>query len=241
MPDRTYHPAVGVAKVRPGRIRSRLLHFEDRATTPSAVPGPRRRPADVTCSAYDAAQGPQREGGLRTMSTPIDLGPAARRMQAVVAGIGDLLDHVMGLALAFRAAAQKASSEADGPPPQPSAQNLPVDWRGGPAHHDRRFGTGEVDLRLGAQQYLGPAAPSSRALSTRHGIKAKSATGQPAPPSAAVTVNAIRTTSVHTAGAELSSWARRRLARAAKAAPRGIHHGSCRASSRWNVTPSPAP
>ncbi|ASU81954.1 TIGR03086 family protein [Nocardiopsis gilva YIM 90087] len=74
-----------------------------------------------------------------------DLGPAARRMNDVVAGIpdgklsaptpctdtsvGDLLDHVMGLALGLRRAAEKTGSSADDPPPAPSAANLPSDWR----------------------------------------------------------------------------------------------------------------
>ncbi|GAA1996151.1 TIGR03086 family metal-binding protein [Nocardiopsis rhodophaea] len=43
--------------------------------------------------------------------------------------VGDLIDHVMALALAFREAAEKSGSVADGPPPAPSAANLPSDWR----------------------------------------------------------------------------------------------------------------
>ncbi|GAA3738177.1 hypothetical protein HDA32_005339 [Spinactinospora alkalitolerans] len=79
------------------------------------------------------------------MNEQLDLEPAANRMRALTAEItdddltaptpcagcsaGDLFDHVSGLALAFRLAAEKASSPSDGPPPQPSAANLPADWR----------------------------------------------------------------------------------------------------------------
>ncbi|MBB4933788.1 uncharacterized protein (TIGR03086 family) [Lipingzhangella halophila] len=75
----------------------------------------------------------------------LDLAPAARQMRALVAeipddqlaaptpceglAVGDLLDHVMGLSLAFRLAAEKETSPASGPPPAPSAANLPPDWR----------------------------------------------------------------------------------------------------------------
>ncbi|GAA3738673.1 TIGR03086 family metal-binding protein [Salinactinospora qingdaonensis] len=79
------------------------------------------------------------------MSQPLDLEPAVRRMQAVVSGIadsqladptpcegtsvGDLLDHVVALTLAFRHAAEKSASPETGPPPEPTAANLPADWR----------------------------------------------------------------------------------------------------------------
>jgi uncharacterized protein (TIGR03086 family) len=75
----------------------------------------------------------------------LDLEPAARRMKSVVDGVGDdqlagptpcagvsvgdLLDHVVTLTRAFRRAADKTSSPSDGPPPEPSAANLPPDWR----------------------------------------------------------------------------------------------------------------
>lgn len=79
-----------------------------------------------------------------------DLAPAARQVRAVAErvedaqltrptpcgryGVGDLLDHLMGLALAFTRAAEKTTGEpADGgasaPPPEPSAQRLDPDWR----------------------------------------------------------------------------------------------------------------
>jgi uncharacterized protein (TIGR03086 family) len=75
----------------------------------------------------------------------LDLEPAAQRMKSVAAAIGDdqltaptpcagssvgdLLDHVMTLALAFRNVAEKTSAASDGPPPEPSAANLPPQWR----------------------------------------------------------------------------------------------------------------
>lgn len=73
-----------------------------------------------------------------------DLGPATDALAAVVAGVrtdqldaptpcddysvGDLLDHVDGLALAFTAAARKESS-VDGPPPAGGADRLAPDWQ----------------------------------------------------------------------------------------------------------------
>ncbi|QVQ50648.1 TIGR03086 family protein [Spiractinospora alimapuensis] len=75
----------------------------------------------------------------------IDIEPAARRMRNLAAGVpddelaaptpcaemrvGDLLDHVLTLAWAFRLAAEKETTAADGPPPVPKAENLPSDWR----------------------------------------------------------------------------------------------------------------
>ncbi|GAA1116306.1 TIGR03086 family metal-binding protein [Nocardiopsis composta] len=79
------------------------------------------------------------------MDSRPDLAAAAEQMSAVAAGIGeddlalptpctestvgDLLGHVLMLALAFRLAAEKKPTAADGPPPQPSAADLPFDWR----------------------------------------------------------------------------------------------------------------
>lgn len=73
-----------------------------------------------------------------------DLEPATRVLTAIVTGVrdeqlgaptpcteasvGDLLDHVDNLALAFTGAARKSSADA-GPPPRASAANLPDDWR----------------------------------------------------------------------------------------------------------------
>lgn len=43
--------------------------------------------------------------------------------------VGDLLDHVDGLALAFTAAARKQAVDTGGPPPTPDAARLGEDWR----------------------------------------------------------------------------------------------------------------
>jgi uncharacterized protein (TIGR03086 family) len=75
----------------------------------------------------------------------IDLEPAARRLGALVAAVpddsldrptpcpdyrlGDLLEHIGGLAHAFRAAATKTGAELTGPPPAGDASRLPADWR----------------------------------------------------------------------------------------------------------------
>lgn len=75
----------------------------------------------------------------------IDLTAAARRMGALVAAIpgdrleaptpcpeysvGDLVDHVGGLALAFTAAATKATGGATGQGPSGDASRLGHDWR----------------------------------------------------------------------------------------------------------------
>jgi uncharacterized protein (TIGR03086 family) len=77
--------------------------------------------------------------------TNIDLEPAARRLGALVAAVpdgaldgptpcpdyrlGDLLDHVGGLAVAFRAAATKDFTEVTGGGPSGDAARLPADWR----------------------------------------------------------------------------------------------------------------
>lgn len=79
------------------------------------------------------------------MSEMLDLEPAAQRVKALVEGVddgqlaaptpcagtsvGDLLDHLVKLTGAFRRAADKTASQADGPPPEPSGANLPPDWR----------------------------------------------------------------------------------------------------------------
>ena len=76
----------------------------------------------------------------------LDLAPAAQEMSRVVRGVrddqlgaptpcpeytlGDLLDHVHGLALAFRMAADKETFEGGGSPgPSGDASRLPDDWR----------------------------------------------------------------------------------------------------------------
>jgi uncharacterized protein (TIGR03086 family) len=74
--------------------------------------------------------------------TTIDLGPAAAAVSTVVAGVRDdqlgaptpcrgtpvagILDHLAGLTLAFRLAAEKAPLDGA---PRASADSLPTDWR----------------------------------------------------------------------------------------------------------------
>src|SRR5215210_615297 len=76
------------------------------------------------------------------MTSPVDLEPAARRMAGLVEAVpddalgrptpcaeytvGDLLDHIAGSALAFRAAAVKDPLEGG---PSGNAANLGPDWR----------------------------------------------------------------------------------------------------------------
>ena len=75
----------------------------------------------------------------------VDLSPAARQMVAVLRGIdndqltartpcepstiGDLVDHVDGLAQAFAAAAAKQTGAVTASPPAPDASRLGTDWR----------------------------------------------------------------------------------------------------------------
>ncbi|MBA2325759.1 MAG: TIGR03086 family protein [Actinobacteria bacterium] len=75
----------------------------------------------------------------------VDLEPAARRMADLVRGVpdelldaatpcpeytlGDLVDHVGGLALAFTAAATKAKDDASAQGPSGDASRLGDDWR----------------------------------------------------------------------------------------------------------------
>ncbi|GAB3465417.1 TIGR03086 family metal-binding protein [Streptomonospora sediminis] len=87
------------------------------------------------------------------MSTGADLEPVAQRMKEAARGVRDgdldaptpcedmtvgaLLDHILTLSEAFRHAAEKTAVPGT-TPPEPSAQNLPADWRG------------ELDRRLDA-------------------------------------------------------------------------------------------
>jgi len=80
----------------------------------------------------------------------IDLGPAAGRVVDLLAGIddsqlgkptpcpdttvGDLIDHIDTLAVAFAAKADKREDVASGPPPRPNAANLEPGWRHRIAH-----------------------------------------------------------------------------------------------------------
>ncbi|MBQ1024883.1 TIGR03086 family metal-binding protein [Micromonospora sp. C95] len=74
-----------------------------------------------------------------------DLEPAARALQALLPGVtddqlsgptpcagwtvGDLLDHIMGLTLAFRTAAEKGPDPAPNGPGEPAADQLDPQWR----------------------------------------------------------------------------------------------------------------
>lgn len=74
-----------------------------------------------------------------------DLEAASRALRALLPGVtddelagatpcdrwrvGDLLDHLMGLTVAFELAARKRPDAAPGGPPQPSMANLDPDWR----------------------------------------------------------------------------------------------------------------
>src|SRR5262249_9541414 len=75
----------------------------------------------------------------------LDLGPAARRLADLVANVpdddltaatpcpayalGDLIEHVGGLAIAFTAAARKERDARTGEPPPGDAGRLRADWR----------------------------------------------------------------------------------------------------------------
>jgi len=80
------------------------------------------------------------------LTDTFDLGPATKQMQRLVAGVredqlpdptpcegttvGALLDHINMLSAAFRACATKEELPGlDQPPPPPSVDNLPADWR----------------------------------------------------------------------------------------------------------------
>jgi uncharacterized protein (TIGR03086 family) len=78
---------------------------------------------------------------------PLDFDPPVRQIRALLLGVDDrdlpaptpcpvwpvaaLLDHLMGLSLAFALAARKrtAAPGGGGPPPEPSAAHLPPHWR----------------------------------------------------------------------------------------------------------------
>src|ERR1044071_4316999 len=88
------------------------------------------------------------EGGARMADqAPLDFDPPVRSLRALLLGVadedltaptpcpdwsvGDLLQHILGLSYAFAAAARKATDGAgvEGPPPAPSAAELPTHWR----------------------------------------------------------------------------------------------------------------
>jgi uncharacterized protein (TIGR03086 family) len=78
---------------------------------------------------------------------PLDFDPPVRQIRALLLGVddrdlaaptpcpgwsvADLLDHLMGLSVAFTMAARKRAGAAgtDGPPPEPSAEHLSRHWR----------------------------------------------------------------------------------------------------------------
>jgi uncharacterized protein (TIGR03086 family) len=78
---------------------------------------------------------------------PLDFDPPVRQIRALLLGVddrdlaaptpcpgwsvADLLDHLMGLSVAFTMAARKRAGAAgtDGPPPEPSAGHLSRHWR----------------------------------------------------------------------------------------------------------------
>ncbi|HET9772917.1 MAG TPA: TIGR03086 family metal-binding protein [Acidimicrobiia bacterium] len=94
----------------------------------------------------------------------IDLEPAARRLADLIAAVpdelldeptpcpdyrlGDLLEHIDGLALAFAAAARKDIGEVTARPPSGDTSRLPADWR-------RRI---PQDLLAMAEAWKDPAA-----------------------------------------------------------------------------------
>ncbi len=75
----------------------------------------------------------------------LDLNPAAVRMTSLVSGtpdealesptpcsayrVGDLLDHIAGLTVAFTEAATKTTPAGAGPPPEGDMANLDAEWR----------------------------------------------------------------------------------------------------------------
>jgi uncharacterized protein (TIGR03086 family) len=79
------------------------------------------------------------------MTTVVDLEPATRRMAELIAGVpdellggptpcpeyrlGDLVEHVGGLTVAFTAAATKATVGVGGTAPSGDASRLDADWR----------------------------------------------------------------------------------------------------------------
>ncbi|PWR07385.1 TIGR03086 family protein [Micromonospora acroterricola] len=82
---------------------------------------------------------------MRDISGTPDLGPASRALTSLVHGVGDhqltavtpcagwvvgdLLDHLVGLTVAFRTAAEKGSDRAPGGPGRPALANLDPAWR----------------------------------------------------------------------------------------------------------------
>src|SRR5262245_17522843 len=86
-----------------------------------------------------------RSGLAGRLMAMFDLGPAARRVGALVRAVrddelgrpppcpgmtvGDVVDHIGGLSSAFTATAQKRTSGGGAPPRPPSADHLALGWR----------------------------------------------------------------------------------------------------------------
>ncbi|WP_328417984.1 MULTISPECIES: TIGR03086 family metal-binding protein [unclassified Micromonospora] len=82
---------------------------------------------------------------MSDLNTSPDLEPASRALTSVLLGVtdhqltlptpcagwvvGDLLDHLVGLTIAFRIAAEKAPDAAPGGPGNPTVANLDPEWR----------------------------------------------------------------------------------------------------------------
>ncbi|MCO1594462.1 TIGR03086 family metal-binding protein [Micromonospora sp. RHAY321] len=82
---------------------------------------------------------------MRDITRTPDLQPASRALTSLVLGVsdsqltlptpcegwvvGDLLDHLVGLTVAFRLAAEKAPDAAPGGPGNPTVANLDPEWR----------------------------------------------------------------------------------------------------------------
>jgi uncharacterized protein (TIGR03086 family) len=133
----------------------------------------------------------------------VDLGPAAQQLASLVARVpdadlghptpcpaytlGDLIDHIGGLALAFTAAARKDTGRYAGMAPSGDASRLPDDWRVriprdlaalAQAWRDPAAWTGTT--RIAGQD--GPAAGAGLAAADElvvHGWDVARATGQP--------------------------------------------------------------
>jgi uncharacterized protein (TIGR03086 family) len=82
---------------------------------------------------------------MTAATTSFDLGPAAAAVKALIPGVRDeqltgptpcaetpvaqLLDHLLGLAVAFRLAAEKVTNEITASPPRASGDHLHPAWR----------------------------------------------------------------------------------------------------------------
>jgi uncharacterized protein (TIGR03086 family) len=132
-----------------------------------------------------------------------NLGPAAQRLADLIARVeddelskptpcpaytlGDLIEHVGGIALAFTAAAQKDTGEASERGPAGDASRLPADWRTRIPRDLATLGRAwdQPDAWTGMTRLAGDDAPAEMAgLSLAdelvvHGWDVARATGQP--------------------------------------------------------------